>query len=231
MASKMASIKLVLLDLDGTLLDTIPDLARAANLTRADLGLPALPQDLLATFVGKGMPLLVQRTLAGNAQVAESPPPGFEQALALFQTHYRQLNGTATRIYPGVRAGLDSMRAQGLALAVVTNKPQAYTPPLLARMGLEDYFPIVVCGDTCTRKKPHAEPLLHACALAGISAGETVMIGDSLNDTQAARAAGCAALAVSYGYNEGHDVHTLDVDGIVDSLLEAAGWITRRNQA
>ncbi|MGO3742184.1 phosphoglycolate phosphatase [Kerstersia sp.] len=226
----MNPIELVLLDLDGTLLDTIPDLANAANHMRADLGLPPLPLALLATFVGKGMQVLVRRAMTGEAALDGALPDGFEQALARFQHHYRALNGAETRIYPGVIAGLDAMQAQGLRLAVVTNKPQAYTPPLLARMGLSGYFPIVICGDTCARKKPDAEPLLHACQLAGAVPAATVMIGDSINDTQAARAAGCAALAVSYGYNEGMDVQTLDVDGIVDTLLEAAGWIARRNQ-
>lgn len=226
----MSAIKLVLLDLDGTLLDTIPDLANAANGMRADLGLPPLPLALLATFVGKGMQVLVRRAMTGDASLEGPLPDGFEHALACFQRHYRELNGADTRVYPGVIAGLDAMHAQGLPLAVVTNKPQAYTPPLLARMGLDGYFPIVVCGDTCARKKPEAEPLLHACGLAGVAPAEALMIGDSINDTQAARAAGCAALAVSYGYNEGLDVQTLDVDGIVDTLLEAAGWIARRNQ-
>lgn len=226
----MTTLELVLLDLDGTLLDTIPDLANAANHMRADLGLPPLPLALLATYVGKGMQVLVRRAMTGDTRLDGPLPEGFDHALARFQHHYRRLNGADTRLYPGVIDGLDAMQAQGLPLAVVTNKPHAYTPPLLARMGLDRYFPIVICGDTCARKKPEADPLLHACQLAGVAPAATVMIGDSINDAQAARAAGCAALAVSYGYNEGMDVQTLDVDGIVDTLLEAAGWIARRNQ-
>lgn len=225
----MTAIQLVLFDLDGTLLDTMADLGGAANAMRADLDLPPLPQALLATFIGKGMQVLVQRALRGQASLDGPLPPQFALGLARFQHHYARLNGQAARLYPGVLAGLQAMREQGLPLGVVTNKPAAYTPALLARMDLSEYFSIVVCGDTCQRKKPDPDPLWHACALADVAPQASLMIGDSSNDALAARAAGCASLAVSYGYNEGMDVQSLDVDGIVDSLLDAAGWVARRN--
>jgi phosphoglycolate phosphatase len=221
-------IDAVLLDLDGTLVDSIPDLAQAANAMRADIGLSALPQATIATYVGKGIDKLVERAMAGSM---EAPTPGagpLDVARASFYQHYHAVNGQRTTIYPGVLDGLRAMQAMGLALAVVTNKSTEFTLPLLARTGLAPYFAAVVCGDTCARKKPDPMPFLHACTLLGTTAARSVVIGDSLNDTQAGRAAGAQVLVVPYGYNEGQDVRTLEVDGIVDTLLDAAAWIERK---
>ncbi|TEA77808.1 phosphoglycolate phosphatase [Allopusillimonas ginsengisoli] len=214
----------VLLDLDGTLIDTIPDLADAANAMRADLGLPALPQDVIATYVGKGTSVLVERALANNVEGSTPGAQEIEQGLALFHRHYHHFNGRRAALYPGVLEGLQAFRSAGMKLSIVTNKPTAFTPPLLAQCGLSSFFDAIVCGDTCVRKKPDPMPLLHACSLLGVAPGTALAVGDSINDAQAARAAGITVLAVPYGYNEGMDVRNLDVDDIVASIAEAAQW-------
>jgi phosphoglycolate phosphatase len=217
----------VLLDLDGTLVDSIPDLAHAANAMRVELKLAPLSQDVIASFVGKGVDNLVQRTLAGSL---DAPPPSeaeFDAGCALFYRYYHAVNGDKTTVYDGVIDGLKAMREMGLKLAVVTNKSAEFTLPLLTRTGLAGFFDAVVCGDTCDRKKTDTMPMLHACDLLGVVPAAAVVIGDSINDVQAGRSAGTRVLVVPYGYNEGHDVRMLSVDGIVTSLVEAAEWIAQ----
>ena len=221
------ALRAALLDLDGTLMDTIPDLASAANAMRVELGMSPLREDVIATFVGKGIENLVRRTLAGTQDVEEHPA-GFDNALASFKRNYHIINGEKSVVFDGVLDGLMAMRAMGMKLAVVTNKPEEFTLPLLRNTGIAGLFDAVVSGDTCARKKPDPLPMLHACELLGVDASEAVAIGDSINDALAARAAGCAVLAVPYGYNEGRDVRTLDVDAIVPTLVEAAEWVRRR---
>ncbi|ARP88144.1 phosphoglycolate phosphatase [Bordetella genomosp. 9] len=223
----MTSIKAALLDLDGTLLDSVPDLAMAANGMRLELGMGPLREDVIATFVGKGVDRLVQRALAGAQEHGELDPQLFARGRESFYRHYHLVNGDKAVVFDGVLEGLKAMRDMGLRLAVVTNKPTEFTLPLLQRTGLAGFFAAAVCGDTCARKKPDPQPVLHACTLLGVSPAQAVTIGDSLNDTQAGRDAGTRVLVVPYGYNEGVDVRTLEVDGIVSSLVEAAQWIAR----
>lgn len=224
----MTTLQAVLLDLDGTLLDTIPDLAHSANAMRVELGMAPLREDVLATFVGKGVDNLIRRTLAASLTAEDPDPELFQRARESFHRHYHLVNGDKSTMYEGVIEGLKAMRDQGLALAVVTNKPTEFTLPLLERAGLAGFFPVVVCGDTCERRKPDPDPMLHACRLLGVEPARSLAIGDSVNDALAARAAGCKVLAVPYGYNEGQDVRTLDVDGIVATILEAADWASKR---
>lgn len=211
----------VLIDLDGTLLDTAADLAAAVNGMLADLGMAALSEPVIASYVGKGAEVLVHRALGGSldARVDEAL---HGQALAAFSRHYQVENGRQSRAYDGVLEGLDAMRSRGLRLACVTNKPQVFADPLLARCGLAPFFQTVLGGDALPRKKPDPLPMLHAAQLLGSTPSTTVAIGDSLNDALAARAAGMSVFAVPYGYNEGRDVRTLDVDAIVNTLHEAA---------
>lgn len=212
----------ILFDLDGTLLDTIPDLADAVNAMRQDMGMPPLDESVVATYVGKGVEQLVIRALSHDAPAANVDT--VMRGLARYSDHYRVLNGQRTRIYPGVTEGLQAFRRQGAKMAVVTNKNQEFTLPLLQQKGLDIYFDVIVCGDTCERKKPDPLPLFHACDLLGIQPGHALFIGDSINDALAAQAAGIAMLALPYGYNEGRPVHSLPANAIVESLIEAARW-------
>lgn len=219
-------VKAVTIDLDGTLLDTIPDLAAAANMMLDALGRAALELDLIRTFVGKGISRLVERTLSESFG-ADPDPALLQRALAFFERFYTETNGRHTTVYPGVREGLESLRSQRFPLACLTNKSERFTRPLLDAIGFTRYFETVVCGDTLTRKKPDPAPLLHVCDALDVPPPDMLMIGDSLNDTQAARAAGCPVFCVTYGYNEGHDVRDLDTDALVDSLVDAAGLICK----
>jgi phosphoglycolate phosphatase len=214
----------VVIDLDGTLLDTVADLAAATNLMRTELGLSPLPESTVAAYVGKGAEILVHRALGGGLD-ARVDGALHARGHASFLRHYALENGRHARAYAGVSEGLDAMRAKGLRLACVTNKPQAFADPLLERCGLAEHFELVLGGDALPRKKPDPMPMLHAARRMGVPPADVVAIGDSVNDALAARAAGMRVLAVPYGYNEGRDVRSLDVDGIVDSLLEASGLI------
>jgi phosphoglycolate phosphatase len=214
----------VIIDLDGTLLDTAADLAAAVNLMLAELGRPVLPEAVVAAYVGKGAEVLVHRALGGGLD-ARVDVATHERGHHAFLRHYRVTNGLHARAYEGMHEGLAAMRGKGLRLACVTNKPQAFADPLLERCGLREAFELVLGGDALPLKKPDPAPMRHAARALGATPAEVVAIGDSVNDALAARAAGMAVLAVPYGYNEGRDVRTLDVDGIVDSLLEAAALI------
>ena len=215
-------IKAVLIDLDGTLLDTVPDLADAANAMLAELGRLTLPVDTIRDYVGKGIPNLVGRCLG---HPGESNEPEALAALAVFKRHYAAVNGRNTRIYPGVLEGLQAMRRAGLKTACVTNKAAAFTEPLLEATGLAALLDRVVSGDTLAEKKPHPLPFLHLCERFGIAPAEALVIGDSRNDVAGARAAGCAVVCVPYGYSEGEDVRDLGADAIVGTLEEAASLI------
>ncbi|MGE4125561.1 MAG: phosphoglycolate phosphatase [Pusillimonas sp.] len=216
----------VLMDLDGTLINSIPDLADATNAMRVELGLPQLPLDVIVTYVGKGAESLVRRAL--SVHVDQTPDDALlAHGLALFKQHYSMVNGAKSAVYDGVLEGLAHLRDAGIPMAVVTNKPTEFTRPLLIACGLFNFFEHLVCGDTCTEKKPHPMPLLHACNLLQADPEKVVMVGDSANDALAAQAAGITMLAVPYGYNEGQDVQNLKVDGIVDTVYAAAQWVTR----
>ena len=221
-------IRSVTFDLDGTLLDTIADLAAACDATMAELGRPPLGVEQVRRFVGKGMAVLVERCLATR----DGPPDAelLAVGIAAFRRHYAKFNGLAAAEYPGVRAGLEAFRALGLPLGVVTNKPAAFTRPLLEQSGLADFFVVSVSGDTTANKKPHPEPILHACTVLGVRPEENLHIGDSDNDLLAARAAGCLAYAVPYGYTEDGPVDTANCDALVSSLLDAAHRVADINK-
>ena len=211
----------VMLDLDGTLLDTLPDIATAAERMLAALGLPPRTQQEIRGFIGKGIPNLVRRCLEASAGAAhaEAMQTG---ALALYYDIYAKESGRRSAVYPGVLEGLAQFRAMRLRLACVTNKAARFTLPLLAQKGLAHWFEQVVSGDTLARKKPDPMQLAHICAGFALAPAQVLLIGDSANDALAARAAGCPVVCVSYGYNEGGNVHDLDCDAIVGSLSEAA---------
>ncbi|MDO8654100.1 MAG: phosphoglycolate phosphatase [Undibacterium sp.] len=219
-------IQAVIIDLDGTMLDTAPDFLVAINGMRAEFALAALTIDTIKNFVGKGSENLIQRVLAVDfteAQVEQH----FDAALATYQRHYLAINGNYSSLYPDVIEGLQAMRAEGLRLACVTNKPLNFTLPLMAKKGLDSYFEIVYGGDSFPRKKPDPMAMLQVCSDFNLAPKQVLAIGDSSNDAQAARAAGCPVLHVPYGYNHGEAIQNVDTDGIVETLLEAARLITR----
>jgi phosphoglycolate phosphatase len=220
------AVRAVAIDLDGTMLDTIEDLCTAVNHTLDELRMPNLELELVRTFVGKGLANLVERSL--RAALGREPGKALlAQAMPLYEASYERVNGDTTTIYPGVREGLEALAMAGLPLACITNKSSRFTGPLLERIGFARYFAVVVCGDTLPQKKPDPLPLTHAASQMAVQPAEMLMIGDSINDAQAARAAGCPVFCVTYGYNEGHDVRSLDVDAIVPTLVEAAGLIRK----
>ena len=215
-----------MIDLDGTLADTIPDLAIAANTMLRELGRAELDVEVIRTFVGKGIPNLVGRALSGTLDGVASEDM-LARAMPIYERCYTEVNGRYSTLYPGVMEGLEALRAAQFPLACVTNKSGRFTLPLLDHLGLARYFDQVVAGDTLPQKKPDPAPLLHACRHFGVEPRHMLFVGDSINDAQAARAAGCPIFCVTYGYNEGRDVQELDVDAIVTSLVEASDLIRK----
>ncbi|EOA02623.1 phosphoglycolate phosphatase [Herbaspirillum frisingense GSF30] len=223
--SKLTNIKAAIIDLDGTMLDTAADFHVAVNRMRAELGLTPLSQETIVNFVGKGTENLIRRVLAVDYAEDEAAQY-FQQALDAYSEHYLAINGDYSSLYPGVLEGLQAMREKGLRLACVTNKPLAFAVPLLEKKGLSGFFEIVYGGDSFPRKKPDPMPLLQVCEDFDLAPAQVVAIGDSSNDAQAARAAGCRVLNVPYGYNHGESIHDVDSDGIVSTLVEAAQQIS-----
>ncbi|MDQ7990703.1 MAG: phosphoglycolate phosphatase [Candidatus Dactylopiibacterium sp.] len=215
-ATPLFAPRAIFFDLDGTLVDSVPDLAEAARRMLADLGEPARSDAEVATFVGKGIPVMVERALTvGRGPVTAAR---LADAVARFMTHYAGINGQRTRLYPDVAQTLEWLRARGYRLGVVTNKAETFIAPLLRELGILAYMDVLVGGDTLAQKKPDPEPLWHACAAVGVEPGEALMVGDSGNDALCARRAGLPVLLLTYGYNEGVAVDTEDCDGLLSTL-------------
>lgn len=211
--------RLTLLDLDGTLVDSVPDLAASVNAMLAQLDRPACTEDEVRRWVGNGVDRLLQRALTGTLDgIPEASL--FARAKPVFERVYSTINGRYSQLYPGVIEGLESLRQLGSTLACITNKPALFTQPLLHTLGLSHFFSLTLSGDSLARKKPDPLPLLHAASTFGVRPEQCLMIGDSRHDVDAARAAGIAVIAVSYGYNHGQPITLARPDGIVDSLLE-----------
>lgn len=213
----------VLFDLDGTLVDTLPDLADAIDAMRDAFGLPPIGPCVVATYVGRGVEALVTRALAHGGGPATTVTAA--QALDAFRQRYRDCNGVRSHVYAGVIEGLQRWRKIVPRLAVVTNKTAEFTQPLLERMRLAPFFDVVVSGDSCERKKPDPEPLVFACARLGVAAPAALMIGDSIHDALAAQAAGVRMLAVPYGYHGEVAVESLPVEGVVPSIAASVDWV------
>lgn len=217
----LEGIRAVLIDLDGTLVDTAGDFSVALGAMLADLGAAPVPTERLMTFVGKGTANLVRKTLAERFPDAQIDGL-FERALVKYEAVYTSINGENTALYPEVREGLAALRAAGLPMACITNKQHRFALALLEHYGLSDQFDLVYGGDSWPRRKPDPMPLVKACEAFGVTPAQAVLIGDSGNDAQAARAAGCRSLTVPYGYNHGESIQMIDTDGIVASILGAA---------
>jgi phosphoglycolate phosphatase len=226
MTAELRGILAAIIDLDGTLIDTAHDFRVAINAMREEFGLAPLPLDTILGFVGKGSENLVRRVLAHDYPEQETEQK-FAAALDCYQRHYARINGEHSALYPDVVEGLHALKAKGLRLACVTNKPVGFAVPLLEKMGLRGFFDVVYGGDSFARKKPDPMPLLRVCADFGLAPNQVMAIGDSSNDAQAARAAGCPVLLLPYGYNHGESVQNVESDGIVATLMHAAQRIHR----
>ncbi len=211
----LSGIEAAIVDLDGTMVDTMGDFVAVINLMMADLSLPGVERSTIELLVGKGSEHLIRSVLR---HVGVPPEPVYEHAWQRYQHHYRDVNGKHSHVFAGVAEGLQMLQARGLKLACLTNKPTAFARPLLASKGLDGFFSQVFGGDAFARKKPDPMPLLKTCEALGTVPARTLMIGDSSNDAQAARAAGCPVVLVTYGYNHGEPVRAVDADGFVDSL-------------
>jgi phosphoglycolate phosphatase len=210
-----------IVDLDGTMVDTLGDFVAVLRLTLTELGLPRVDRAFVEHTVGKGSEHLLRRTLAHVG----GDPALYDAAWAAYQRHYLDLNGQHSDVYPGVLDGLQRLRDAGLRLACLTNKPVAFARPLLASKGLDGFFELVFGGDSFARKKPDPLPLLETCKALGTLPAHTLMVGDSSNDAQAARAAGCPVVLVTYGYNHGEPIRAVPALAHVEALTALADHI------
>ncbi len=217
-------IKVVMIDLDGTLLSTADDLALAANLMLRELGKPELSIGTIQSYIGKGIERLVKRSLTGDID-GEPDAELLAKALPIYNRNYAENLCVNTRPYPGVVDGIANLQKAGVKLACITNKSEIFTLPLLRATDLIDCFEIVLSGDSLPKKKPDPMPLTYICKHFNVQPHEALLLGDSLNDAIAARAAGCHVFCLPYGYNEGRDVHELDCDAIVDSIFDASSLL------
>ncbi|WP_211333636.1 phosphoglycolate phosphatase [Sinobacterium caligoides] len=219
--------KAVLFDLDGTLVDSVPDLAMAVDAMLQQLGFAAAGEDKVRLWVGKGAYVLVHRALADarDAEEYEVVEGEVKAALALFETAYSRYLNAASVLYPGVAEFLPWLQARKVPLAIVTNKPIAFVPALLKSFKIEQYFSVVLGGDSVANGKPHPQMLLEACRQLGVAATDSLMIGDSCNDIKAARAAMMPVVGLTYGYNHGRPIAQDNPDRVADNLLElVADW-------
>jgi phosphoglycolate phosphatase len=211
-------IHAVILDLDGTLIDTAGEIAEAMDRTLDELHLSRVPVTEVRDMIGRGVPKLVERVLERLGATGVDTGHAIER----FEAHYAQTVATTAPLFPGVMAGLQQFEERGLKLAVATNKPRFFTEQLLRRAGILHFFTAVAAGDDGIRKKPHGDMLEAACRAMKAAPAQTLMLGDSDNDVEAARAAGCPVWCVPYGYNEGRPPRSLKCDRMVETVEEAA---------
>jgi phosphoglycolate phosphatase len=209
----------VAFDLDGTLVDTLPDLHEAGNRMLAEIGRAPATAESVRSYIGDGVDRLIKRLLTSQPD-GEPDPQAFAEARLAFTRHYRTVLTRASYPYPNVPEVLDELRRRGFRLACVTNKPLAFTEPLLEALGLRPRLDLVLGGDSLSRKKPDPLPLQHCAAALDVATRSLLMVGDSANDCLAARAAGCPVVCVPYGYRGTLGLHELDCDAIVPSLSE-----------
>lgn len=218
--------EMVMIDLDGTLVDSVPDLAYCADAMLAKLGMPPRGEAKVRQWVGNGVERLVKRALI-NQLDGEPDEALFAKALPIYMELYKDNISRRSRLYPGVKEGLDFLNGAGFKLGCITNKAAAFTEPLLKDVGIYDYFRIVVSGDTLPVKKPDPRPLLHAAEYFKVDPAHALMVGDSISDVKAARAAGFQVICVSYGYNHGQDIRDAHPDAVIDSMSQLAGLLTK----
>jgi phosphoglycolate phosphatase len=211
--------KLILIDVDGTLVDSVPDLSYCVNAMMRELDMPEHSEEKVREWVGNGVERLTRRALIGQLD-GEPDEELFRRAYPLFLDCYAVNTSKRSSLYPGIREGLDRLRAQGYILGSVTNKAAQFTVPLLKDLGVYNDFAVVVAGDTLDKKKPDPEPLLYAAKRMGVEPKDCLMVGDSISDVKAARAAGFQIVCMPYGYNHGNDINDANPDAVIDSLAQ-----------
>ncbi len=216
---KLKRPDMVLIDVDGTLVDSVPDLAWCVDAMMRELGMPERGEKRVRHWVGNGVERLVQRALV-NQLDGEPETELYEKALPIFRDLYSENTSKRSCLYDGVKQALDFLKTTGVRMGCVTNKASQFTLPLLQDLGVRDYFEIVICGDEVEHKKPHPLPLLMATEKLGTSPQASMMIGDSMSDVNAARAAEFQIVCMSYGYNHGEDISDYDPDAVIDSMDE-----------
>lgn len=224
--SRPLKIQAIVIDLDGTMVDTQGDFVVALNAMLDDLQLPHVDEGFVSVTVGKGTTNLIRKTLE---QVIRAPVDDelLSRATLRYVQHYRHISGRFSTLYPGVIEGLKILHEQGYALACLTNKPSALAGPLMVEKGLADFFNCVFGGDAFIRQKPDPLPLQRTCEALGSLPAQTLMVGDSINDASAARSAKCPIALVRYGYNHGHPVEEVGADLYIDRLTDLPALITK----
>jgi phosphoglycolate phosphatase len=216
--------RMVLIDVDGTLVDSVPDLAYCVDEMMDQLGMPRRGEAAVRQWVGNGVERLTRRALI-NQLDGEPDEALFEKAMPIFMDLYAKNTSKRSCLYPGVEEGIAYLKHAGYRLGCVTNKAEQFTVPLLTDLGIIDNFEIVVSGDTLPKKKPDPMPLLHAAEALGVTPAESMMLGDSMSDVKAARAAGFQIVCMSYGYNHGVDIRDSEPDAVIDSMAELQGLL------
>lgn len=210
---------MILIDVDGTLVDSVPDLTYCVDEMMKRLGMPTHGEAKVRNWVGNGVERLVRRALVGQLD-GEPDEALYEKAYPIFLELYRDNTSKRSCLYPGIKEGLDYLKSEGYKMGCVTNKAAQFTEPLLKDLGVYDYFSIVISGDTLPQKKPDPAPLLHAAKFFNVSPEQAMMIGDSISDVKAARAAGFRIVCMTYGYNHGVDIRDANPDAVMDSMAE-----------
>ncbi|MCH9745229.1 MAG: phosphoglycolate phosphatase [Proteobacteria bacterium] len=224
MSAKKFNPKLIMIDVDGTLVDSVPDLAYCVDETMKAMGKKPWGEAQVRHWVGNGVPKLVERSLTGELEGVPNQAE-YDQAYPIFLELYSVNTSVRSCLYKGVKEGLDYLTAQGYTLGCVTNKAEQFTLPILKDLDVFDYFGIVVSGDTLAKKKPDPLPLLHSADFFGIDPKDSLMLGDSVSDVKASRAAGFDIICMSYGYNHGNDIRDTNPDLVIDSMVELKDYL------
>ncbi len=211
--------EMILIDVDGTLVDSVPDLAYCVDEMMKQLGMPVHGEAKVREWVGNGVERLIRRALIGQLD-GEPDEVLFDKAYPIFMALYAENTSKRSSLYPGVTEGLAYLETSAIKLGCVTNKAAEFTEPLLKDLGIFGKFDIVISGDTLAKKKPDPMPLLHGAEFFNVKPENAMMLGDSVSDVKASRAAGFQIVCMSYGYNHGVDIRESNPDAVIDSMVE-----------